>query len=89
MINCSSVPGVIHNTSFADALAVARTVDGVGYTSYYAISDAPSNIPTGFLVYARRNALGTQTSLLAYYSNKMAIGMMSSEGNISWKDITV
>lgn len=88
MIDCSTVPSVIHNTTFAAALATARTKSLIGFTAYYSISDAPANIPAGFLIYLRNNTLGTQTVLLALYSNKMAIGMMASDGKITWKDIT-
>lgn len=87
-IDCSTVSSIIHNTTFAAALATVRTKSLIGFTAYYSISDAPANIPTGFLIYLRNNTLGTQTALLALYSNKMAIGMMASDGKITWKDIT-
>lgn len=88
MIDCSTVPSIIHNTTFAAALATARTKSLIGFTAYYSISDAPANIPTGFLIYLRSGTLGSQTALLALYSNKIAIGMMASDGKITWKDIT-
>ena len=87
MIDCSAVPSVIRNTTFAEALADARAKNIVGFTSYYSVSDAPPNIQAGFLLYACNHMLGNQTALLAFYSNKMAIGMMASNGNIAWKEI--
>ena len=87
MFDCSATPQVIRNTTFAAALADARAKNIVGFTSYYSVSDCPPNIQVGFLLYACDHMLGNQTALLAFYSNKMAIGMMASNGNIAWKEI--
>lgn len=87
MFDCSVVPSVIRNTTFAEALADARAKNIVGFTSYYSVSDCPPNIQVGFLLYVCDHMLGNQTALLAFYSNKMAIGMMASNGNIAWKEI--
>ena len=87
MFDCSVVSSVIRNTTFAEALADARAKNIVGFTSYYSVSDCPPNIQAGFLLYACNHMLGNQTALLAFYSNKMAIGMMASNRNIAWKEI--
>lgn len=89
MIDCSKIPAIVRNTSFSEALSEIRKGGHcAGIFPYYSISDAPANVQIGFLLYAFSGVLGTQTSLLAFYSNKMAIGMMSSDGKITWRDIT-
>ncbi len=88
MIDCSKIPAIVRNTSFSEALSeIRKSGHCAGIFPYYSISDAPANVQNGFLLYAFSGTLGTQTSLLAFYSNKMAIGMMASNGNIAWKEI--
>lgn len=89
MIDCSKIPAIVRNTSFSEVLSEIRKGGHcAGIFPYYSISDAPANVQIGFLLYAFSGVLGTQTSLLAFYSNKMAIGMMASDGKITWRDIT-
>lgn len=89
MFDCSKIPAIVRNTSFSEVLSEIRKGGHcAGIFPYYSISDAPANVQIGFLLYAFSGVLGTQTSLLAFYSNKMAIGMMASDGKITWRDIT-
>ena len=88
MLNCSFTSSTIHDTSFADALTDVRAQKYcVGFLSYYRISDAPQTVPNGFLVYFCNNELSTQITLLAFWANKMAMGIMTRAGSITWADI--
>ena len=87
MLNCSFTSSTIHDTSFADALTDVRAQKyNVGFLSYYRISDAPQTVPNGFLVYFCNNELSTQITLLAFWANKMAMGIMTRAGSITWAD---